>query len=78
MLVFALVFRDRLVGDPFHDVLEERVLSALRRTRIGLYRDNLLAQKTGEERVEFLLRDTAHRCETLLRERLAEHRAALD
>ena len=52
MLVLAVALRKRLVGDRSHEVLEERVLAAVRRPRIGLERDDLLADERVEQFLE--------------------------
>ena len=44
--------RERLVGDPAHEVLQEAVLAVLGRARIGLQREHLLAHERGQERLE--------------------------
>ena len=47
-----LALRKRLVGDVPDEVLQEAVLAALRRTRIGLHTEHLLAHERGEQRLE--------------------------
>ena len=78
VLGLPLASRDRLVGDPLDDVLEERVLPPLGRPGISLHRKDLLTEKAAEQRFELRLHHAADCSETLLRKRLAEHRAALD
>ena len=52
VLVLAVALWERLVGDGPHEVLQEAVLAALGRPRVGLERDDLLAHEGGEQLVE--------------------------
>ena len=52
MAGLALVLRDHLVGDAPHQVLEEPVLAALGRERVGLERQHLLADERGQQGLE--------------------------
>ncbi len=78
MLRLPLAQRQRLVGDPLDDVLEEGVLAALRRARIGLDGEDLLAQQARQQRLQLRLGETRQHRQPLLRERLPEHGAVLD
>ena len=78
MLRLAVAPRQRLVRDALHEVLEEPVLSALRRTRIGLDGQHLLADQRREEMLELRRGEPADCREGLLREGLAEDRRVLD
>ena len=78
VLRLALLLRDRLVGDVLDDVLEERVLAALGRARVGLDREDLLADQRGEQRLELCLGQAGQRRQPRLGERLAEHGTVLD
>ena len=78
MLGLSVGLRKRLVGDPAQQVLEEDVLAVLRRARIGLDREHLLADERGEERIELGLGQATQRAEALLREGLAEDGAVLE
>ena len=60
------------------DVLQERVLAALGRSRIGLDREDLLAEEAGEQGLELFIRQTGERLQPQLGEGLAEHGAVLD
>ena len=73
-----LLLRQRLVGHPLEQVLQEAVLAALRRARIGLEVEHLLADEGREQRIELGLRRSAERGECRPRERLAEHGSVLD
>jgi len=77
MTVLAVTFRERLVGDMAHEVLQEPVLPALRRSWIGLHAEHLLANEAGEQRLELLGRATTERSERTLGESLSEHRPVL-
>ena len=78
VLRLALGLREHLVRDLLDDVLQEGVLAALGRARIGLHRDDLLAQQRGEQRLELVGVAPAERRQPELGERLAEHRGVLD
>ena len=52
MARLAVAARERLVGDPADEVLEEAVLAALRRARVGLDAEHLLPHESGQERIE--------------------------
>ncbi len=78
VLGLALSLRERLVGDVAHDVLEERVLTALGRAGVGLDREDLLADERAEERLEVRLVESGERRQAEPRERLPEHRSVLD
>ena len=79
VLGLALPLRERLVGDVLDDVLQERVLAALGRARVGLDREDLLAERappsSGSSSASARPRE---RRQAVLRERLAEHGAVLD
>src|SRR5581483_781428 len=77
VLLLPLPPRDRLVGDVADDVLEERVLAALGRPRIGLNPEHLLTHERGERGFEGTLIEPADGGEALLRERLPEDGAVL-
>ena len=78
MLGLALGLREHLVRDRLDDVLQEGVLAPFGRPRIGLHRDDLLAQERGEERFELLGVAAAERGQPELGERLAENGRVLD
>ena len=69
---------DGVVRDLLHDVLEERVLASLRRARVGLDGEHLLAEERREQRLQLPLRQPGDLGEARFRERLPEHRAVLD
>ena len=50
-----IAFRQRLVGDVAHEVLQEAVLAVLGRARVGLEAEHLLAHERAEQRLELLL-----------------------
>ena len=52
MAALALPLGERLVGDVADEVLQEAVLAALRRARIGLDAEHLLAHERREQRLE--------------------------
>ena len=62
----AVAAGERLVGDLPHELLEEAVLAALGRARIGLEREHLLAHERGEQRLELRRRQARERGERLL------------
>ena len=78
MAAATLLLRERLIGDVTHEVLEEAVLAVLRRRRVGLHAEDLLARKRAEERVELGLGDTSQDCERVACEGLAEDRRVLE
>jgi hypothetical protein len=78
VLRLALAPRDRLVGDPLDEVLEEGVLPVLGRAPVGLDREQLLANERRERGFELRLGQTCERAQSLLREDLAEHRRVLE
>ena len=78
MTGFALLLRERLVGDEAEQVLQEAVLATLGRARIALDREHLLAHERREQRLQLRLRKARQRRERLLRERLAEHGGVLE
>ncbi len=61
----ALAFRQRLVGDMAHEVLQEPVLPLLGRAWVGLQREDLLAHEPGEQRAELVLADPRDRGQPL-------------
>src|SRR5437868_10477926 len=67
----ALSLRERLVRDVANEVLEEAVLAVLRRARIRLDRNHLLASERSEERLELLLWEPGDRGKGAHREGLA-------
>ena len=71
MKLLPLPTRQRVVGDPPDEVLEESVLAVLRRPGVGVEREHLLAHERREERLELGLRGTGEACQRGLRERLA-------
>ena len=60
------------------DVLEECVLAALGRARVGLDREHLFAEQARQQRLELCGREAGEDLETVPCERLAEHRPVLD
>src|SRR5439155_14762879 len=78
MARLALPLRQRLVRDTPKQVLEEGVLTALGRPRVGLHREDLLAHQTDHERVELVLAEAGQRAQTTFREGLAENGGVLD
>ena len=68
---------ERPVGDMAHEVLQKAVLPVLRRARVGLDAEHLLADERLEQRPEPVAVDPRERRDGLPRERLAEHRAVL-
>src|SRR5215211_6280534 len=66
-----------LVRDVADEVLQEAILSVLRRARVGLQRDDLLAHERMEERVELVLFEPGESGERGARERLSEHGSVL-
>ena len=64
MARLALPLRQRLVRDTPKQVLEEGVLTALGRPRVGLHREDLLAHQTDHERVELVLAEAGQRAQT--------------
>src|SRR5438552_2421527 len=66
-----------LVGHPFHQVLEESGLSAIRRPRIGLEAEDLFSLQRREVTGELLDRHAAQRGERVWSERLAQYRSVL-
>ena len=56
MLSLSILLGQRVVRDLAHQVLEEAVLPALGRARVGLERQHLLAQECREERLDLVLR----------------------
>ena len=69
---------ERVVRDALDERLQEAVLAPLRRARVGLDREQLLAHERVEDRLELDLGDSGDRRQTLLRERLAEHGCVLE
>ena len=74
----ALPPRQRLVGDPADQVLEEPVLAALGRARVGLDREQLLADQPAEERFQPFGAGAADRRQGGAGEGLAEHGGVLE
>jgi hypothetical protein len=70
--------RERLVRDLLQEVLEEGVLAALRRARVGLHREHLLAHERGEHWLQLLLGQPRQRREPALREALPQHGRVLE
>ena len=73
----AVAAGERLVGDAADEVLEEAVLAALGRARVGLDAEDLLPYEASQERVELGLGEAGERGERLLGEGLAEHGGVL-
>src|SRR5215208_4225109 len=78
VLRLALPPRDRLVGHPLDEVLNERVLAVLRRARIRLDREQLLAHERPEQGLELGVGKPGQRRQSLLRERLAHDGGILE
>jgi hypothetical protein len=74
----SVALRQRLVGDAADDVLEEAVLTVLRRPRIRLQSQQLLSDEAGQERLQLRLCLPGQRGERGRRERLSEHCRVLD
>src|SRR5579859_6920285 len=70
--------REGLIGDVADEVLQEAVLAVLGRARVGLKRDDFLANQGVEQRIEFCLRELGERGERGARERLPEYRSILE
>ncbi len=75
---FAVLLGERFVRDGSHQVLQERVLTPLRRTGIGLHGQDLLGHECRKDRLDLALRKAGHRRQRCRRARLAEHRGLLD
>jgi len=73
----ALAFGERLVGDVANEVLQEAVLTALGRARIGLHPEHFLAHQPGQQRLQLRLGRRRERGKRRQREGLAEHRSVL-
>ncbi len=73
----ALAPAERVARDRPHHVLHEPVLAALRRARVGLHRDELLARQRREHLLGLIAGHSTDRREAVERERLAEHRRLL-
>ena len=69
--------RERLVGDPSHEVLQEAVVAVLGRASVGLQREHLLAHERGEQRREMGLVEPGECGERSAAEALSEHRGVL-
>ena len=78
VLRLAVTPGEGLVGDGPQEVLEEEVLASLGRPRVGLQREDLLADERGERLVELGLAGPHQLRQTGLEEALAEHRSVLD
>jgi hypothetical protein len=78
MALLAVLARQRLVGDPLQQILEEGVLAALGRAGIRLEGKDLLAHESRDDAVELLAGEARQRREPLAREALAENRRILD
>src|SRR5262249_33874361 len=72
MLVAALTLRERLVRHVTEEVLQEPVLSLLRRARIRLERQDLATDKAGEQLRERRAVEAGQRSESSRCERLSE------
>ena len=78
VLRLAVAPAQRLVRDALDEGLDESVLAALGRARIGVEDEHLLAHERGEQRRERLLVGPADRGDPSRRERLAEHGRVLE
>lgn len=67
-----------VVGDLQDERLQEAVLAALRRARVALQGEDLLADEGGEQGLDLALGEARHRGERAGRERLAEHGRVLE
>ena len=74
----AVGLRERLVCDPLQQVLEEPELAALRRARVRLEGEYLLADEAEEERLDLGLVLPRECGDAVLREGLAEHRCVVN
>ena len=72
MARLAIRLCERFVGDLLQEVLEKCVLAALRRARVGLHGENLLADERGEDLLELRRVQGRQRGEARFREALAE------
>ena len=70
--------RDRLVGDPLDEGLEEPEMASLRRERVGVDRQQLLSNEAVRELLHLRLVEAGQRGETAAGEALAEHRCVLE
>jgi hypothetical protein len=70
--------RQRLVCDPLDERLEKPVLAALRRTRVGVDGEELLANERFQHRRKGFLVCLAKPCHAACGERLPQHGGMLD
>ena len=78
VFLLAIALRERLVRHPFHEILQEPVLTTLGRAGVGLHRQDLLPHQLGKHRLHLRGRHATHRDECFHGERLAEHRRVLE
>jgi hypothetical protein len=74
----AFPLGERLVGDVADQVLEEPVLPALGRARVGLHAQHLLTHQPGQQRLELLGGCAGQAGQRADGERLAEHGSVLE